>query len=193
MNGQEAIIAEIIGSAEKAAAGLIAEATAERDAAIESVRNAEARKKNDAIAAAEQSADAVLARRKTLCNLEARKTELAAKQQMLDAAFAEVMRKTLNMTDHIYRTFMGALIKQYADDGDRVIVAKRDEKRLHAEWLKGVSDACGKRLTLADETHDGNGGVILAGKQCDKNVTLETLINELRERLTAETAKRLFR
>ena len=192
MNGQEAIIAEIIGAAEKAAAGLIAEATAERDATIESVRNAEARKKDDAIAAAEQSAAAVLARRKTLGDLEARKTELAAKQQMLDAAFAEAKRKVLHMTDHIYRDYMGALIRQYAEDGDRVIVAKCDEKRLHAAWLKSVSDESGKQLFLADETHEGSGGVILAGAQCDKNLTLETLINELRERYTAETAKRLF-
>lgn len=193
MNGQQAIIDEIVHNAEKAADGLIAAASAERDKALEKVRNEEMRKKSDAIAAAQQAADALLSRRQTLDRLDARKTELAAKQQAVDAAFAEATKKVLNMTDHIYRDYMGSLIAECAQDGDCVTVAARDAKRLHAEWLENVRRKCGKHLSLNEETHAGAGGVILCGKTCDINLTLETLIKDLRERLAADVAKRLFK
>ena len=52
MEGKEAIIAEIISKAERAAAGLISDAKAERDAALEKVRAEEARKREEALAEA---------------------------------------------------------------------------------------------------------------------------------------------
>ncbi|MCI8595569.1 MAG: hypothetical protein HFE35_01965 [Clostridia bacterium] len=193
MEGKEAIIAEIISKAERAAAGLISDAKAERDAALEKVRAEEARKREEALAEARSAAAEIASRAKTLSSLEARKTELAAKQRVLDAAFEEASKKILNMTDHIYREFIGGFIEKYADDGDSVIVAERDKKRLHAEWLKSLGDKCGKRLSLSEKTHGGNGGIILSGKTSDKNLTLETMFASLRDTALTNAAKRLFK
>lgn len=192
MNGQEAIIAEILGVAQSKADALIADAETTRDASLESVRHEQERKKSDAIRAAQASAEEIAARSVTLGKLEARKIELAAKQQAIDAAFAEAERKLLHMTDHIYRDFIGALIREYAEDGDRVVIAAGDTKRLHAEWLQSVAKACGVSLTLSNETHNGAGGVILCGARCDKNLTFETLFTTLREEWLRDVAKRLF-
>ena len=193
MEGKEAIIAEIISKAERAAAGLISDAKAERDAALEKVRAEEARKREEALAEARSAAAEIASRAKTLSSLEARKTELAAKQRVLDAAFEEASKKILNMTDHIYREFIGGFIEKYADDGDSVIVAERDKTRLHAEWLKSLGDKCGKRLSLSEKTHGGNGGIILSGKTSDKNLTLETMFASLRDTALTNAAKRLFK
>ncbi len=193
MEGKEAIIAEIIGKAERAAAGLISDAEAERDLALEKVRAEESRKREEALNAARVSADEIIARGKTLSSLEARKTELAAKQKVLDMAFEEAAKKILNMTDHIYREFIGELIEKYAEDGDSVIVAERDAKRLHAEWLASLGNKCGKSLSLSSRTHGGKGGVILSGKTSDKNFTLETMFASLRDTALTSAAKRLFK
>lgn len=192
MNGQEAIIAEILQTAEKSAAALLDAARAEKEATLRAVRDEEEHKQNAALDEARQNAAAILARGKTLNGLQARKTTLAAKQRMIDEAFAEAVRKMHNMTDHIYRDYIGALIKEYADDGDSVIVAACDKKRLHAEWLQSVSEKCGKKLTLSEKTHGGEGGVILSGDVCDKNLTLETLFADLKEKYLSAVAKRLF-
>lgn len=192
MNGQEAIIAEILSVAQNKADALISDAEATRDESLENVRREQERKKSDALRTAQNAAEEVAARSVTLGKLEARKIELSAKQQAIDAAFAEAERKVSHMTDHIYRDFMASLIKEYAEDGDRVVIAAGDTKRLHAEWLQSVSKACGKSLTLSSETHNGSGGVILCGERCDKNLTLETLFAALREERLGDVAKRLF-
>lgn len=189
----EAIISEIIEKAQKQAAGLVSDADVERTEMLERVKAEEERKQNEAIKNAEASAEAILARRKTLCGLEARKIELAAKQQAIDAAFEEAVKKILNMTDPVYRELLEDWIVRFADDGDRVIVAERDAKRIHEEWLNGVSKKCGKHLTLSEERHNGKGGVILSGRSCDKNLTLETMLGVLRESALPSVAKRLFR
>lgn len=193
MEGKEAIIAEIIGKAEKIADGIISDATSERDEVLETVRITETSKRDEAIAAARIAADEIVLRRKTLAELEARKTELAAKQRIIDETFNEAIKKILNMTDHIYREFIGDLIIRYAEEGDTVIVAERDTARLHADWLQSVSAKCGKHLTLSPETHKDKGGVILCGKLYDKNLTLGSILNAARDEHLPAITKRLFK
>lgn len=192
MNGKEAIIADIIEKAESAAAGIVSDAQAEKDALIGQVKTEENKKREDALASAAKAAESVVERRKTLGELEARKTRLAAKQQVIDSAYEEAIKKILNMTDHIYREFIGNLIFEYAEDGDKIVICERDSKRLHADWLSGICKKSGKNLKFAEEFHKGRGGIILIGRKYDKNLTLEAMINSLRESTLAEASKRLF-
>ena len=193
MDGREAIIADIIEKANSAAQALISDAQTERAEALERAGREENKKREEALAEAHEAAEAVLSRRATLSSLDARKTMLAVKQQLIDAAFEEATRKILNMTDHIYREFIGGFIEKYADDGDRVIIAERDEKRLREDWLDSLCAKTGKRIALSDERHRGKGGIILSGKISDKNLTLETLMASLREKYLSDVAKRLFK
>ena len=164
MDGREAIIADILEKANAAAAGLIADAQADKAETLEKARAEAMRKRDEALTKAHADADVLRARRKTLSGLEARKIELAAKQQAVEAAFDEARKKIGYMTDHIYREFIGSFITEYADDGDSVCIAACDEKRLSNEWLQTLSKKCGKTLTLAPEKHSASGGVILRGK-----------------------------
>ena len=193
MDGKEAIIAEIIQKAEDAAAALLRDANAERDAELEKVRNEQIRKRDAAVAAANKAASETVERGKSLCALESRKILLVAKQQLIDRAYAQAERKVLNMTDHVYREFMGELIVAYAEDGDRVVVAERDVRRMHADFIAELAKKSGKNISLAEHTHGGSGGVILAGKHVDKNLTLAALLGELRQKTQNEAAKRLLK
>ena len=188
-----AIEAGIIEKAESDARRLIADAESEREELKAQVRETEERRKAAALESARSQADAVISRRKTLCELESRKAELAAKQKVIDEAYEEAVRKILNMTDHIYREFIENLVCEYAEDGDRVIISERDVKRLSADWLSAISARTGKHLTLESETHKGLGGVILSGKSCDKNLTLEAMVKSLRATTLSACAKKLFK
>lgn len=191
MEGKQAIIAEIIQKAETAAASLVDAARAERDAELEKTRNEQSRKRDAALAEANRTGAETVERSKSLCALESRKILLAAKQQVIDKAYKEAERKFLNMTDHIYREFFGNLILRYAEDGDSVVVAERDAKRMHADFVAELAKKSGKSLTLSDRRHGGAGGVILCGRSADKNLTLEALLQELRLATQTEAAERL--
>ncbi len=193
MDGKEAIIAEIIEKAEKSAEALIADANAERDEILKKVESEESARKQTALDSAREAAEAVISRRATLSGLETRKAELAAKQNLINAAFEEAAKKILNMTDHIYREFIGEFVVKYADDGDKIIIAERDEKRLHAEWLDSLCRKTGKSLSFSEDKHKGKGGIILSGKLSDKNFTLETMMGRLRENCLTDVAKKLFK
>ncbi len=193
MDGKEAIVSDIVEKANQTAENVTAEARARRDETMDKLKAELARKREQALTNARKDADDIVARRRTLSNLEARKTELAAKQRVIDAAFDEAAKKMLNMTDHIYREFIANLMEKFGEDGDKVIVAERDVKRLHPEWLESVCKETGKNFTFSDETHAGKGGIILSGVKCDKNLMFETMLDAARETSLSGVVMRIFK
>lgn len=192
MDGKEAIVAGIIASAESNAASMINGASAERDKALESTRLDWERKAASAKQRAEAEAQQLISRRMTLAVLDERKTVLAAKQKMISEVYSAAISKLMNMTDHFYREFIGSLISTCADDGDRIMVCEKDAKRLNAEWAEKLGKKLGKQLSISDEYHRGRGGVILCGKNCDKNLTLDVIMEQKRQTTESAVAKRLF-
>lgn len=193
MNGKDAIVSDIIEKAEKSAEAIVADARKSHDSTIDKLKSDLEKKRESAIKTAREKADDVIRRRRTLANLEARKTELAAKQRVIDAAFDEATKKMLNMTDHIYREFIAEIVERFAEDGDRIIIAERDKKRLHNEWLCSLNEKLNLNLAFADETHSGKGGIILVGKKCDKNLTFETMLAAARETSLSGVVRRVFK
>lgn len=192
MDGKDAIIQSIIASAEKKAEAIVSDAMAEKDAAIEKTRNELERKEREALAAAREEAKLSVGRRVTLAELDKKKMLLKAKQSVIDKVYDAAITKTLNMTDNVYRDFLGELIRRYADDGDEIIVAERDVRRLSYDWATELGRSIGKELSLSTKRHGGRGGIILSGYKCDKNLTLDTLLSEIRPSTEGEIAERLF-
>lgn len=192
MDGKEAIINSIISTAENQAAALISQADNERKETLEKSRAELERKKSEAIEKANADAALSIERRVSVARLERSKTMLAAKQELISRVYAEAVTKILNMTDNIYREFIDGFIKRYADDGDTVIIAERDAKRLTKEWLDKTAQKLGLTLTLSAEYHDGRGGIILSGKNCDKNLVLDVLANTVKGETEAKVSEKLF-
>lgn len=192
MNGKEAIIASIIGGAEQTAAGILSDARAEKDKLLEDTRNNLMRERDAQLDKAARDAEELKKRRLTLAELDSRKVILAAKQRVIDSVYYEAVTKILNMTDNVYREFMGGFVEKYAENGDTVVTSERDAKRLNETWVEGLAKKLNLRLTLADYYHHGRGGIVLEGRYCDKNLTLETLVKEIRPETEARVAKRLF-
>lgn len=193
MEGKEAIIDSILASARDAAANIVSDAKAERDELVAAtVANSE-REGAERLARAQEDAAMLKSRRLKLAELDSRKVILAAKQQVIEKAYAQAETKILNMTDNVYRDFIGAIVSRYAEDGDEIVIAARDVKRLHYDWVDGLNKKLHMNLTLSDRYHNGRGGVILTNARYDKNLTVEMLVAETRTQTEGEVAARLFK
>lgn len=192
MEGKDAIINSIIATAESKAQAIISDAIAEKDALLETTRNRLEQREREALAFAEEEAKKTVERKVTLAELDKRKLLLKAKQALLDKVYDAAIVKTLNMTDNVYRDFIGGLVARYADDGDEIMVSEKDIRRLPYDWATKLGESIGKDLSLSGKHHDARGGVVLVGYKCDKNLTLDTLVKQIRPETEAEIAEKLF-
>lgn len=192
MEGKDAIINSIIATAESKAQAIVADAIAEKDSLLEMTRNRLEQRERETLAHAEEEARKTVERKVTLAELDRRKLLLKAKQALIDKVYDAAIAKTLNMTDNVYRDFIGGLVTRYADDGDEVMVSERDVRRLPYDWATKLGESIGKDLSLSGKHHDARGGVVLVGYKCDKNLTLDTLVKQIRPETEAEIAEKLF-
>ncbi len=144
------------------------------------------------IAAFKQEAELALDGQKTLMRIETQKAELNAKREIIDEVYKKVTDKLCSLNDEEYRDFIGSLIAKFAENGDKVIIARRDEKRLDAEWLLALKKRLDISLELSDEFHSDIGGIILRGNKYDKNLTITAIIDEIKKATESNVANRLF-
>ena len=175
----EARAREIIGDAESKAAQLIDAAEKERAALSDNARK---------MAAA--AAPEVIRRRKAMAELEGRKLVLSEKQVLIEEAYRRALI-AVKESDR-YEALLVKMILSVAEDGDSVVFAASDYDRVDRK--KVLSEAMKKgniRLTESAEKGSFEGGIVLRGKNCDKNLSLEVELETLRsEENTA--AKVLF-
>ena len=186
MDGKEAIIAKIIQEANATSAQIIETSENALNEAISSAQAEAEEKASTRYAIIQQECDVIVSRALTLARLEGRKNALAKKQELLKSVYEKAKEKLLASVDE-YKKFYAKVVSLYADDGDVVSVGKADEKILDEKWLATVKGA----LTFSKETHDGR-GVILYGRQADKNLTVDALLNKAKELTESEVAKILF-
>jgi V/A-type H+-transporting ATPase subunit E len=191
MNGKENIIAKIIESAENSRKNTLFEAN-EKIKQIESdtdIYISALNKKTDAEIAEMQKN--TVSRRKSVADLDVKKIILKAKHSVLDAAFVNAESKVLKLSDKEYKTFIKKLITSYAENGDIVLISENDRKKIDKTFIDDISKSSGLKLGF-DYSDDFNGGVILQSNICNKNLTLETLMKQIRENIESEVASILF-
>lgn len=191
MNGKQAIIDKIIGDANAKAAEIAAEAQAKADdiakeaakAAEAVIAEGEAKKK--------AAYDTVIANAAVVAGLDCKKALLTAKTGLIGEVFdraAELLRADKKK----YCDLVGRMIASAAEDGDKVRVAEADQDVLDKAFVDAVAKKCKIKLTLDKEYAPVKGGVILVGKNYDKNLSLDIEFQTLREECEGEVAKVLF-
>lgn len=191
MNGKEAIIDKIIGDATEKAAQIAADAEKQAGAIGEDAD----KEAKEIIAAAEQKKgaayDAVLANSAVVANLDCKKALLTAKTELIGKVYdhaAELLRADKKK----YGGLVGKMIAAAAEDGDKVRIRKEDEDVFTKAFVDSVAKKCKIKLSLDKEYAPIKGGVILVGKNYDKNISLDLEFQTLREESEAEVAKVLF-
>lgn len=204
MNGIEKITGQIDADVQK-------EIDAALDQARAQAQEIEARYASQAEAQAEAirrkgEQDAALRRERLVdvARLEARKTLLAAKQDMVGQAFDLALKKLLELPDQEYIALLAKLAVAASRTGrEQVILSQKDRSRYGKQAVTMANDMLAKKagpraaesagmLTLAGESRPMAGGLILRDGRVETNCSFEVLIHLQRDALSAEVARVLF-
>ena len=198
MNGIEKITARIEAEA-VADAALIVEEGAEQCRAIRAEGEEKARelyweRLQEGTKASEARAD-MLSR---AADMEARKSILACKQEILNRAFDRAEEKLRAMTGEEYIAFLAGQAARASSTGEEELILNAQDRASLGEQVveranRLLSDA-GRpaQLVLSKEPGAFSGGLILRSGSITVNCTLEALLSQAREEQAAVAAAELF-
>lgn len=195
MTGIEQICERISKQAQDAANEILSRAAAE-EATIRASYEQTAKQESETVLARGRAQAAEREARLTgVAELEAKKLHLKTKQSMIDQAFADALSALNAFPEDRRVKLLSALVAKAAVSGsERVVCSKEDRASIGAKIVESANTLLGKRgnLTLADETREMQGGVILAEGSMEINCTYETILRQLRDELSGEVAALLF-
>ncbi len=134
--------------------------------------------------------DEIVRRRISVANLEAKKSMLKARRDVLDSVYDDAIEVVCG-DDKTYLALISKML-DYAEDGEEVCISERDKDRITRDFVKSEADRRGIALKLSDEYADIRGGIVLRGKNYDKNLSVETEIKFLRDETEPQIAESLF-
>ncbi|OGD78601.1 MAG: hypothetical protein A2Y64_06585 [Candidatus Coatesbacteria bacterium RBG_13_66_14] len=182
---------------------IIARIASDADARVAEIEAAAKAKTAEILAEAEKRAGAVEARIReagvreaagtrerviAMAELSARKALLAAKQELLDEAFATAVEELGALEKDAWRAVFKHLVAGAGLKGSyEVIASKREAAFLDDVFLKGF----GPKLSVSKETREPGGGFVLRGGKTELNFTFPALTRSLRPLLEKELLGRL--
>lgn len=204
MNGIEKITGQIDADVQKEIDAALDQARAQAQE-IETRYASQAEAQAEAIRRkGEQDAALRQERLVDVARLEARKTLLAAKQDMVGQAFDLALKKLLELPDQEYIALLAKLAVAASRTGrEQVILSQKDRSRYGKQAVTMANDMLAKKagpraaesagmLTLAGESRPMAGGLILRDGRVETNCSFEVLIHLQRDALSAEVARALF-
>ena len=204
MNGIEKITGQIDADVQKEIDAALDQARAQAQE-IEDRYASQAQTQAEAIRRkGEQDAALRQERLVDVAKLEARKTILAAKQELVGQAFDLALKKLLELPDQEYISLLAKLAVSASRTGrEQVILSQKDRSRYGKQAVTKANDMLAKKagpraaqtdgmLTLAEESRPMAGGLILRYGKVETNCSFEVLIHLQRDALSAEVARALF-
>ena len=130
-----------------------------------------------------------------LGRMEAKKTLLAIKQEMISRSFDLAGQKLLSLPEADYIALLARLAADASVTGDEEIVLNAaDRARVGEAVVKAANGRLGKKgaLTLSESTREFDGGLILRRGNIEVNCTTALLIELCRGEMSAAIAGVLF-
>lgn len=198
MNGIEKITARIAADADNE----IAQVQAEAKASVERIQAAyAAQAESTEKAICERGRKAAAERKERLANMaqmESKKMVLAAKQEMLDRAFADALIKLTELpAEEKIKLLAGLAAKASVSGAEEMVFSAKDRDTIGAETVEAanriLSDS-GKNagLILSEKTAAIDGGFLLNDRDVEVNCAFETLVRLTRGEIAGQVAKVLF-
>jgi len=129
--------------------------------------------------------------------MELAKEYLAEKRRILDEVFQKARDKLLNLSDEQYKELMTRLMTDAVRTGDEEVIIGEQEGLIDNEFIKQVNRRLGpdyhRNLKLSGQKQDITAGFILGRGRIKTNVSIDVLLNQVREQLDIELAKQLFK
>ena len=192
MKGTEKIIAHIEADAKAQADAILAEAEA-KCADIKAKYEEEASRLYsdricDGVKACQDQEDGAL----RISRMEARKSVLAVKQEMVEKSFDLALDKIVALSADRYVAFLAGLAKNAAVTGEEEVILNERDRAAVGEKLIQAINLGGAHMKLSDETRDIAGGLILRRGSIEANCSAELLVELSQSDLSAKVAEILF-
>ena len=194
MDGIEKITGRIASDGAQEIAAIQAEARRQADE-IAGRYDAQARReREDILARGRRAAEERVERLASVAQLDARKLELAAKQELLSKAYDRALEQLAGLPDDAYTALLADLAVGASSTGrEAVILSPKDRARYGKAAVTRANEKLGDgHLTLSEQTRPIQGGLILSDGDVEVNCAFETLVRLLRGELDREVAKVLF-
>ena len=129
-----------------------------------------------------------------LAEMEARKSILALKQEMVDAAFAAALERICTMPQADYVAYLAKLAAQAATTGTEALVFNAKDQAACGQAVADAANAllAQARLTVSPATRDLRAGFVLQQGDIEVNCAVETIAELCRSDLAAQVAEVLF-
>jgi len=193
-----AIIEKILSDARKEADTILTSFRKEVEA-LEKERDQEIEKiKTEAAKEAELRAEEVVKRELSSKQMEARKSLLEFKQELIDRIFDLAYEQVTKLKSEEYRDFLKTLFLKTVETGEEeVIIGKKDVKQITPSFLQTVNRELKKtgregKLHLGKPSSEIDGGFVLRKGRKETDVTLSALFASARDELETEVAEILF-
>ena len=194
MDGIEKITGRIAADGAQEAQAILDEARAQAEAITARYEAQAQRESEEILARGRRNADERVERLASVAQLDARKLELAAKQEMLSKAYDLALEQLVNLPDKEYVKLLADLaVKASVTGKEAVIFSQKDRTRYGKQVVTQANERLKDgHLTLSEQTRNIKGGLILADGDVEVNCTFETLVRLQRGTLEREVAGVLF-
>ncbi len=198
MNGIEKITAKL----ESEARAEIEAINAETEAKCEEIKKEYDKKAQDEywkrVQDGAKSVETRVERMASAADMEARKSVLAFKQEMVSKAFDRAVQNICQLPREEYIAFLaGQSVKAASTGTEELIFNAHDKKTFGADAAKAANALLKKKglvggLTVADETREIPGGLIVRQGDIEMNCSVDILVQLYRNELASQVAEILF-
>ena len=194
MDGIEKITGRIAEDAGREIGEINAEARRQADEIMARYEAQAQRESEEILSRGRRNADERVERLASVAQLDARKLELAAKQEMLSRAYDLALEQLVNLPDKEYVDLLADLAVKASSTGrEAVIFSQKDRARYGKAVVTQANEKLGDgRLTMSEQTRPIKGGLILSDGDVEVNCTFETLVRLQRGTLSTQVADVLF-
>ena len=128
----------------------------------------------------------------SMAQMESRKILLAARQEMVEKAYALALDKLSKLPEKEYADVLAALLEQASSTGKEEAVFSAKDQKVGKIAVGRVNAKPGMGLTIAKDTADIRGGFLLRDRNVEVNCAFETLVRLSRGETSGAVAKALF-
>ena len=140
----------------------------------------------------------ILSGSRRIAEMEAKKSVLSVKQEMISAAFDAAREEIVNMPRDKYTQFLARMAAEAAASGmEEIVLNARDKAEVGRSVCKAANELLSAKgtpgkLTVSEDTADISGGVIVRFGGIETNCSIDALIRQRRSGLSTEVAAVLF-
>lgn len=189
----ENITSKILLEAEEIKEKTLSEAAAQSDAILSDAKKKAQEMVEESKKRGLEEKEKIISRRKSVADIDCRKVFLAKKQELIGRCFEKAVDDIISMDEKEYIDLLTVLGKNSGTTAGQLIFNEKERASIGDKVVSALNGAVsGGDFSLAEETRNIRGGYMLMCGQKFVNNTVEALVEESKQKLTAEVAKMMF-